>query len=340
MELHSEIYDFKLRSMMKAIEDEELKVENVLGVSTINDFNEAIRTGRTREIINVSEALQEKNISSVAGEISRQQSRVVLIAGPSSSGKTTFSRRLSLQLMAHGLRPYSISLDDYYLDKDLCPKDENGDYDFESIYALNIEKLNNQLRDLFRGEEVELPRYDFMQGMNIAETGVRLRLKPDMVLILEGIHALNPMLTSLIPDNQKFRVYVAPLTSIKGIDGHPFDTICKRLLRRIIRDYKYRNMTAQQTIHRWKSVRAGEEKWIQPFQGYADVMINTSLIYELQAIKAQAVQALSEVPEGCEEKGMADTLLNMLEGIDPMTDMEIPPTSLLREFLGGSAFEE
>lgn len=334
-----EICNFKLRAMMTAIYEEQNKVLEVLHASTVEQFNNTIREGRTRQVVNVSEALQEKNISEVASLIKQRGSRVVLIAGPSSSGKTTFSRRLSIQLMACGLEPFTISLDDYYKDKEFYPLDEHGEKDYESLYALNLELLNNQLQSLFRGEEVEIPRFDFTQGKSILRSGNFLQLHEGQVLILEGIHGLNPELTADVPARDKFGIYVAPLTSLLGVDGHHINVVDKRLMRRIIRDYKYRKTNAQETIHRWASVRAGEEKWIAPYQGYADAMVNTSLIFELPAIKEQAVAALSEVPQDSPERAVADRLLAILAPLEPMTDLEIPPTSLLREFLGGSSFD-
>lgn len=326
----------RLARMIDDIYYEQNRIQAIHGINTIPDFNQAIRDGRDRWIVNVSEALQDRHICHVADQIAQCRARVVLIAGPSSSGKTSFSRRLSIHLMATGLVPVAISLDDYYVDTECCPKDDKGDYDFESIYALNIALLNKHLNQLFAGKTVELPRYDFKQGKSILQTGNMVRLDDSQILILEGIHGLNPLLTEGISPRDKYSIYVAPLTSIVGLDGHHVDVTDNRLLRRIIRDYKYRNTNAASTIRRWPSVRAGEEKWILPFRGNADAMVNTSLLYELPAIKQQAVEALTEVPLDSPERQTAERLLAILEPLEPMDHLDIPPISLLREFLGGS----
>jgi len=313
--------------------------QQILGMSTVGDFNEAVRTGHSTELINVSEALQEKKISQIADMIAaRPDVRMVLISGPSSSGKTTFCKRLSIQLLACGIKPVPISLDDYFVDREQTPKDETGEYDFESLYALNIPLLNKQLSALFKGEEVRLPRYNFQAGKS-EMSDRRLRLKSDEILVVEGIHALNPELTAQIPERQKFRVYASALTTIL-LDNHNYiPTTDNRLLRRIIRDYKYRGVSAQDTIHRWPSVRAGENKWIFPYQENADVMFNTALLFELAVIKSQAEPLLELVPENAEEHAEAYRLLKFLKYIAPIPNRQLPPTSLLREFLGGSSFK-
>jgi len=264
--------------------------------------------------------------------------KVVLIAGPSSSGKTTTAKRLSIQLLASGIKPIPISLDDYFLDRDKTPKDKKGEYDFESLYALNIPLLNEQLQALFKGEEVELPRYDFPTGKNV-KSGNRLRLDDNQVLILEGIHALNPDLTAQIPDDQKFRVYASALTTIMLDDHNYIPTTDNRLLRRIIRDHKYRAVRAEETIRRWASVREGENKWIFPYQENADEMFNTAMLYELAVIKEQAEPLLENVPETAEEYSEAYRLLKFLKHFKQIPDDQLPTTSLLREFLGGSSFK-
>lgn len=313
--------------------------QNILGISTVGDFNEAVAKGFSTDLINVSEALQEKKISRIADEIAgRSDVRVVLIAGPSSSGKTTFCKRLSVQLLTCGIKPVQVSLDDYFVDRDKTPLDDKGDYDYESLYALNIPLINKQFNALFAGEEVIMPRYNFQTGKS-EKNGRRLKMGSNNVLLVEGIHALNPNLTSQIPENQKFRVYASALTTIL-LDNHNYiPTTDNRLLRRIIRDYKYRGVTAQETIRRWPSVRAGENKWIFPYQENADMMFNTAMLFELAVIKTQAEPILELVPENAEEYAEAYRLLKFLKYITPIQYRQLPPTSLLREFLGGSSFK-
>lgn len=313
--------------------------QDILGLRTIGDLNDAISQGYSPQLIMVAEALQEKKISRIADEIARRKGvKLVLIAGPSSSGKTTTCKRLSVQLAVNSIKPVAISLDDYFLDRDKTPRDEKGDYDFEHLHALNLPLLNEQLSALFRGEEVELPRYDFPTGTS-QKSGRRLRLGENEILVVEGIHALNPELTSLIPEEQIFRVYASALTTVL-LDNHNYiPTTDNRLLRRIIRDHKYRAVTAQETIRRWPSVRAGENKWIFPFQENADAMFNTAMLFELAVIKGQAEPLLEQVPENCPEHAEAYRLLKFLRYIKPIPDTQIPPTSLIREFLGGSSFQ-
>lgn len=312
--------------------------QEILGIRTVGDFNQAIDAGHATDIINISEALQEKKLAKIAEEIaSREGVKLVLLAGPSSSGKTTSCKRLSIQLAVNGLKPLQISLDDYFVDRDKTPKDENGEYDFESIYALNLDLLNEQFNALFRGEEVELPKYDFPSGKSV-KSGKMLKLEPNNVLVVEGIHALNPELTAHVPEEQIFRVYASALTTIL-LDNHNYiPTTDNRLLRRIIRDYKYRGVSAQETIRRWPSVRAGENKWIFPFQENADAMLNTAMLYELSVLKMQAEPLLQQVPENCEEFAEAYRLLKFLKYFKGIPYNNLPPTSLLREFLGGSSF--
>lgn len=312
--------------------------QHILGVCTIGDFNEAVKKGHAMDMINVSEALQEKKIAQIADRISLHPNvRVVLIAGPSSSGKTTFCKRLSIQLLANGIKPVQISLDDYFLDREKTPKDKNGDYDYESLYALNIELMNKQFNALFEGKEIELPKYNFQTGKS-EYSGKKLKLNSKQVLIVEGIHALNPKLTAQIGDKQKFKIYISALTTIL-LDNHNYiPTTDNRLLRRIIRDYKYRGVSAQETIKRWPSVRAGETKWIFPYQENADVMFNTAMLYELAVIKAQAIQLLEQVPENCDEYSEAYRLRKFLRYIAPIPMRDLPKISLIREFLGGSSF--
>jgi uridine kinase len=308
--------------------------QSILGIRTVGDFNQAIDANHSTDIINISEALQEKKIAKIA---SRKGVKLVLLAGPSSSGKTTSCKRLSIQLAVNGLKPLQISLDDYFVDREKTPKDASGEYDYESIYALDLDLINEQFNALFRGEEVELPKYDFQSGKS-KKSGNKLKMNDNNVLVVEGIHALNPELTAHIPQEQIFRVYASALTTIL-LDNHNYiPTTDNRLLRRIIRDYKYRGVSAQETIHRWPSVRAGENKWIFPFQENADAMLNTAMLYELAVIKTQAEPLLQQVPENCEEYAEAYRLLKFLKYFKGIPYNNLPPTSLLREFLGGSSF--
>ena len=313
--------------------------QDILKLRTVGDLNAAIEHGYANNLIQISEALQEKKIAQIADEIAHLKGvRMVLIAGPSSSGKTTTCKRLSVQLAVNGIRPIGISLDDYFLDRDQTPRDEDGDFDFEHLHALNIPLLNEQMNALFRGEEVELPRYNFQTGES-EMSGKKLQLQGNEVLVVEGIHALNPELTAQIPEAQKYKVYASALTTIL-LDNHNYiPTTDNRLLRRIIRDYKYRGVSAQETIRRWPSVRRGENKWIFPYQENADAMFNTAMLFELAVIREQAIPVLEQVPENCVEYAEAYRLLKFLRYIKPIPAAQIPPTSLLREFLGGSSFK-
>ena len=312
--------------------------QDIIGIRTVGDFNQAVTAGFSTDIINISEALQEKKIAQIAEDIAQRKGvKLVLLAGPSSSGKTTSCKRLSIQLAVNGLKPLQISLDDYFVNREKTPKDESGEYDYESIYALDLKLINEQFNALFRGEEVELPKYDFQSGKS-KRSGKKLKMNDHNVLVVEGIHALNPELTSQIPDEQIYRVYASALTTIL-LDNHNYiPTTDNRLLRRIIRDNKYRGVSAQETIHRWPSVRAGENKWIFPFQENADAMLNTAMLYELAVIKMQAEPLLQQVPENCEEYAEAYRLLKFLKYFKGIPYNNLPPTSLLREFLGGSSF--
>ena len=312
--------------------------QDILGLRTIGDLNEVIDKGFSPQLIQISEALQEKKIARIADEIAQRRGvRMILIAGPSSSGKTTTCKRLSVQLAVNGIKPVPISLDDYFVDREHTPRDEKGDYDYEHLHALNLPLLNEQMNALFRGEEVELPRYNFQTGSS-EKSGRRLQLHDDQVLVVEGIHALNPELMSQVPGEQIFRVYASALTTLL-LDKHNYiPTTDNRLLRRIIRDYKYRGVSAVDTIRRWPSVRAGENRWIFPYQENADAMFNTAMLFELAVIKRQAEPLLEQVPENVPEHAEAYRLLKFLRYIKPIPETQIPPTSLLREFLGGSSF--
>ena len=333
-----ELGEMTHQDKMFSIFKEHHQWQDILGLRTIGDLNEAISKGYSSQLIMVSEALQEKKIAKIADEIAQRKGiKMVLIAGPSSSGKTTTCKRLSVQLAVNGIKPIGISLDDYFLDREKTPRDEKGDYDFENLHALNLPLFNEQLTALFQGDEIELPRYDFPTGAS-QKSGKHLRLGENEILVVEGIHALNPELTAQIPNEQIFRVYASALTTVL-LDNHNYiPTTDNRLLRRIIRDHKYRAVTAQETIRRWPSVRAGENKWIFPFQENADAMFNTAMLFELAVIKSQAEPLLEAVPENCPEYAEAYRLLKFLRYIKPIPETQIPPTSLLREFLGGSSF--
>ena len=334
-ELGEIIHQDKMFSIFK----EHHQWQEILGMRTVGDLNGAIVQGYANNLIQVSEALQEKKIAQIADEIKRRKGvKLVLIAGPSSSGKTTTCKRLSVQLAVNSIKPIGISLDDYFLNRDETPRDASGDYDFEHLHALNIPLLNQQMNALFRGEEVELPHYNFQEGRS-EWSGKKIQLHDDEILVVEGIHALNPELTADIPNDQIFRVYASALTTIL-LDNHNYiPTTDNRLLRRIIRDHKYRGVSAQETIRRWPSVRRGENRWIFPYQENADAMFNSAMLFELAVIKAQAEPLLELVPENCEEYAEAYRLRKFLGYIKPIPEDQIPPTSLLREFLGGSSFK-
>lgn len=334
-----ELGPYVKQAKMFEIFQEHHRWQDIMGVTTVGDFNEAVEKGYAKDMIHVSEALQEKKIAMIADEIAHNKNvRVVLLAGPSSSGKTTTCKRLAVQLATNAIKPIMISLDDYFVDRDKTPRDETGDYDFEHIHALNIPLINEQFAALFRGEEVQLPRYDFPTGKSMPD-GRRLKMKDDYVLVVEGIHALNPELTAQIPEAQKFRVYASALTTIM-LDNHNYiPTTDNRLLRRIVRDHNYRGVTAQETIRRWPSVRKGEHRWIFPFQENADAMFNTAMIYELAVLRTVAEPLLEQVPEDCEEYAEAYRLRKFLRYFRPLDFDRLPPTSLLREFLGGSSFK-
>lgn len=319
--------------------DEHHTWQDIVGISTVGDFNRACINGYATDLINVSEALQEKKIARIADEInSRKGVRIVLIAGPSSSGKTTFSKRLAIQLMACGLKPYPVSLDDYFIDREKTPLDEHGEYDFESLYALNLELFNTHMKALLAGQEVILPKYNFQEGKSESSGNV-LKLEENTILILEGIHALNPDLLPQIDEACKYKIYVSAITTIMLDDHNYIPTTDNRLLRRIVRDFKYRGCSALDTIRRWPSVQAGENKWIFPYQEHADILFNSALLFELAVIREQAIPLLEQVPENVSEYSEAYRLRKFLRYFVPMPSLQIPPTSLLREFLGGSSFQ-
>lgn len=311
--------------------------QEIVGLTTVTELNTAVINGHATEVITVTEALQERKIIQVASQIKQLGSRLVLLAGPSSSGKTTTAKRLMVQLGAEGLWPLSISMDDYFVDRHLTPRDANGEYDFECLQAVNIELFNRHLKALLSGEAVELPRYDFKSGTSVP-SGRTLQMLPQHVLIVEGIHALNPDLTPDIPDEQKFLLYVSALTTIQIDKERRISTADNRLLRRIIRDSNYRGYSAADTIHRWPSVRSGEERWIFPFQDNADMMVNSALLYELSVLRPHVEPLLQAVHDDVPEFAEAQRLLTLLDFFEPIPDNAIPLTSLLREFLGGSSF--
>lgn len=318
---------------------EQHRWNEILGVSTVGHFNRLTAEGYTNQLVNVSEALQEKRISQIADRIAaRKDCRVILIAGPSSSGKTTFSKRLSVQLAVCGLRPVALSTDDYFVDRVRTPRDEKGDYDFEHIDAMDCALFTRHINALVAGGEVEPPRYDFERGVS-GPGGRRLKLAPADVLVIEGIHALNPQLTAGVPEEYKFRIYASALTTIMLDDHNYIPTTDSRLLRRIVRDHKYRARSARETIRQWPSVRRGENRWIFPFQEEADEMVNTALLFELAALRDQALPLLEQVPESCPEYSEAYRLRKFLTYLRPINITGLPPTSLLREFLGGSTFD-
>lgn len=321
--------------------DDYLQFNEVVGITNVADLNRAVVDGNTSMLINVAEALHDAKFAHIADEIATRykqgNARIVLIAGPSSSGKTTSSRRLAIQLMINRIIPKVISLDNYFVDREATPVDENGEYDYESLYALDLDLFNNDLRRLIAGEEVEMPTYNFATGRRVFK-GDKMRLGPNNVLLIEGIHGLNPELTAQIPEEQKFRLYVSALTTLTIDDHNWVPTTDNRLLRRIIRDHKYRGTDALKTIARWPSVRRGEEKWIFPFQENADATFNSSLLFELGVMKDYAVPLLRKVPRNTPEFAEAVRLLTFLGYFLPISESQIPSTSLLREFLGGSSF--
>lgn len=323
---------------MLGVFNEYLNWNRIMNLSNVGDLNKACLRGESTNLINISESLQEKKMAQIADQIHQKGTvKVILISGPSSSGKTTFAKRLMIQLMVLGIKPVSLSLDNYFVEREQTPLDEYGEYDFESLHALDLDLFNRQLKALLAGESVEIPRFNFSLGKK-EYTGDTLQLHEHSVLILEGIHALNPELLPSIPKKLLFKVYVSALTSMSLDEHNWIPTTDNRLLRRIIRDFKYRGYSARDTISRWESVRAGEEKWIFPYQENADAMFNSALIFEFSVLRSHAEPILRQVPQNCPEYAEAHRLLRFLEYFVSISDPEIPPTSLLREFLGGSSF--
>lgn len=312
--------------------------QHIMGVRTAGDVNAAIKGGGASELINIAEALQERKLHKITDEIVERGAKLVLIAGPSSSGKTTTSKRIAVQLIASGLHPHTLSTDNYFVNRVDTPLDENGEYDFECIEAVDTAFFNKQMNQLLSGEEVELPRYDFVSGERKFE-GKRLKIGPDDVIILEGNHALNPILSQQIPEDKKYRIYVSALTTIALDDHNYVPTEDIRLLRRLLRDYRYRGYTALETIRRFPSVSRGEERWIFPFQETADATFNSALLYELNVIREQVMPILEQVSEREPEYSEASRLRKFLRYFVPVPARQVPPTSLLREFSGGSSFK-
>jgi len=337
------LYDIVRQDKMLDIFKEYHSWQDIMGMSTVADFNETCTDSRhTKDLINVAEALQAKKIVHIADAIQERRAnggklKLILISGPSSSGKTTFSKRLQVQLMAYGLTPKVISLDNYFVDQVNTPRDATGDYDFESLYALDLELFNKQTAQLLAGETVELPTYNFHTGKQEFR-GNKMCLEENDILLMEGIHALNPELTPSIPQECKFLIYVSALTTLR-IDQHNYiKTTDNRLLRRILRDYSYRSYSARNTIARWPSVRAGEDKWIFPYQENADAMFNSALLFEIPVLRSLIEPILTEVPQDCREYAKAHQLLEFLGTFKAIPSGDLPPTSLLREFIGGSSF--
>ncbi len=311
---------------------------SILGVPHVGELNLAVEEKRTSALIQVSEALHEKKVASIADDIHKRENvKMVLISGPSSSGKTTFCKRLSVQLEVLGYKPVQISIDNYFVEREQTPKDEHGEYDFECLQAIDLQLFNKHLQELLSGESIEIPTFDFAKGMKIYN-GQKLKLNEKSILILEGIHGLNPQLTAMIDNAFKYKVFVSALTQIAIDNQNPIPTTDNRLIRRMVRDYRYRGYSALDTMNRWSSVRKGEEKWIFPFQEQADIMFNSALLCELSVLKFYAEPLLRDVPEIAPQYAEAVRLLKFLSYFKAIAEKDIPPTSILREFFGGSSF--
>lgn len=329
------------QSKMYDVYKEHLEMLKVSGVENVGNLNRTIESGRVSEVVKISEAWQEKEIANIAEVVKKRFDegvRIVLISGPSSSGKTTFRKRLEVQLMVNAIRPVGISLDDYFVNREDTPRDECGEYDYESLYALDLDVFNKDINALLKGEIISMPSFNFVTGKREYK-GHELQIGANDVLVIEGIHGLNPELTSQIAESKKLKIYVSALTSI-SLDNHNWiSTSDNRLLRRLVRDYRYRNYSAIDTISRWNSVRAGEDKWIFPFQENADIMFNSAMLYELAALRRYAEPILMQVPKNVPEYAEAYRFMKFLSSFKFLGDRELPPTSLLREFLGGSSFK-
>jgi uridine kinase len=334
-----EVEDIEIQTKMFDIFQEYKDWVDILEVGSVATINEQVQQGFSSELIKISEALHEKKVSQIADKIycQRDKVQVVLISGPSSSGKTTFAKRLSVQLKVSGLKPYTISLDNYFVNREETPLDENGELDFESLHALDVKLFNNDLIRLLKGEKVELPKFSFEQGKRFYDNTF-LQIDGNGIIVIEGIHALNPDLTPLIPAEKKYKIYVSALTSLSFDRINRIPTTDNRLIRRIIRDNRYRGYSALETIRRWESVRRGEDKNIFPYQEQADVMFNSALLYELSVLKSYAEPILYELPSTEPEYSESMRLQKFLSYFTPISEREVPPTSILREFLGGSTF--
>ena len=333
--LPKHVNSLKLASALNEYDE----IYKILGVNTVYKLNNKIREGKEKELILFSEALHEKKIADIAEKIKeRGNVRMVLIAGPSSSGKTTFAGKLGMSLRVHGLKPVTISVDNYFVERENNPKDETGAYDFECIEALDLKLLNDQLVKLLNGEEVDLPTFNFKTGHK-EYLGNKMKLEPDQIIVMEGIHCLNDKLTPLIQPENKFKIYISDLTVLNIDYYNRISTTDTRLIRRIVRDNNFRNYSALHTLNMWYSVNRGEQKYIFPFQEEADVMFNSSIVYEISVLKKYAVPLLQEIPNTEPVYSEARRLLAMLQYFDEMDDSLIPNNSLIREFIGGSIFE-
>ena len=340
MQNPTELQPFVHQDKMMNVFQEHLKFQRIIGMSNVGDLNRTHESGSTPALVKVAEAIQEKQIAKIADEIAKKYSegvRIVLISGPSSSGKTTFCKRLQVQLMTNTIRPIAISLDDYYVNRVDTPLEENGEYDFESLYAIDLPLFNSDLKKILAGEEVALPTYDFTIGQRVYK-GNTIKMKENSVLVMEGIHALNPELLPGIEHSAMYKIYVSALTTIALDDHNWIPTTDNRLIRRIVRDYQFRKYSAKETISRWGSVRKGEDKWIFPYQEDADAMFNSAMLYELAVLRKYAEPILSEVLPKDPEYAEAYRLLKFLKYFVYIDINELPNTSLLREFLGGSSF--
>jgi uridine kinase len=337
-----ELQPFVMQKKMLNVFQELFKYQKNMELTNVGDLNQAIEKGKISQIVKVSEAMQERQVAAIADEIfSRYKDglRVVLIAGPSSSGKTTFCKRLEIELLVKTLHPLNISLDDYYVNRVDTPLDENGEYDYESLYAIDLPQFNTDLKKILAGEEVSLPTYDFVKGERVYR-GNTVRLAKNSIIVMEGIHAMNPTLLPGIDPGAIYKVYVSALTSI-SLDHHNWvSTTDNRLIRRMVRDYQFRNYSARDTIARWQSVRRGEDKWIFPYQENADATFNSAMLYELAALRRCVEPMLREIPTGAPEYADAHRLLRFLRYFNYVDMQELPNTSLLREFVGGSLFRD